>query len=460
MRRTCFKMILVVAMMFLLLASDIQAKKVTTITFWTPLTTKADKDIHAQLIKNFEKKHPNIKVVPEYVSHSDWFVRWMTAISSKQMPDLALLDNGQASWLYEKGLSLPLEDLVKEIDPDKKEFVYSKSDILAFQTPDGHIWAIPYTVNVNTIWYRKDLLAKAGISPESIKTWDDLFYAAKKASNPPEVYGIGMALARELAAQQMLFVWTNANNGNFFDPKTGAYLVDQPETRKKVKEALEFLKKLYDNRLLPPGVSTWMWNDYRLAMAKGKLVFTSSWGGDIGVARDQNPAMLDNLGVMPHPSGPSADGYPPYHDAGAWAWALIKNDNKDKIAAAKEWLRFFFQPDNVALATTARPVYNIPVLKSVLKSKVFLSDPTTKKFIKEINFLYSQILPTTRRVGQEAGPTPIIGLIQAELFPSDAVHNYLFNGWDIDKTIDYLDTNFKKLFKNINYPYEKGPFGR
>jgi len=459
-RKLYLLMILVITIMFLFLMGNVQAKEgITTISFWTPLTTQADKEIHSKLIKEFEEKHPDIKVVPEYVSHQDWFLRWMTAIESEQMPELALLDPPKAVWLYEKGVSLPVEDLVHEIDPHKTEFAYSKTDILSFQTPDGHIWAIPYVFNVNAIWYRKDLLAKAGISPDSIKTWDDLYSAAEKISSPPDLYGIGMALVRD-GAQQMLFAWTQSNNGDFFNPETGAYQFDEPETRKKVKEALEFLKKLYDNEILPPGISSWQWGDYRLAMAKDKLVFTSSWGGDIGVARDQNPLMLDNLSVMAHPSGPSADSYPPYHYAGCWNWVIIKNDDKDKIDAAKEWLRFFFKPDNVALATTSRPVYNLPVLKSALTSPVFLQDPTTKMFLKEIQYLYEEVLPTGRQIGMEAGPTTMAGLLSSALFPGDAVQNYLFGDWDIDKTLDWLDSKFKEFFNDIGYPYEKGPFAK
>ena len=460
MRKLCLLVILVFTItMFLFLIGAAQStKEITTISFWTPLTTEADKVVHSKLIEKFETENPDIKVVPEYVSHKDWFTRWMTAIVSKQTPNLALCNTSQSAWLYEQNMSLPLEDLVNEIDPNKTEFVYSRSTIPAFQTPDGHIWAIPFVVNINALWYRKDLLAEAGISPDSIKTWDDLYKAAEKISSPPDLYGIGMALTRELGAQQMLFVWTNANNGDLFSPETGAYQFDDPETRQKAKEALEFLKKLYVNGILPPGVSTWIWNDYRLAMAKGKLVFTCSWGGDVGVARDQNPSMLENLSVMPYPSGPSADTYPPFHDASGWAWALIKNEDKDKIDAAMKWLRFFFEPDNVALATTARPVYNIPVLKSVLTSPVFLQDPTTNMFKEEIKFLYEEILPLTRRAGTEAGPTPIVAVYAAELFPSDAVQNYLFGDWDVDQSLDWLDSKFKELFKNVDYPYEEGPF--
>ena len=461
MRKFYLLMILLIIIMFLFLIGNVQAQEGrTTISFWTPLTTLADKNIHSKLIEDFEKEHPNIKVVPEYVSHEDWYTRWMTAMVSKEMPELALLDANQAIWLMEQGLSLPVEDLVHEIDPDKTEFSYGKGDILLFQTPDEHIWAIPYALQVNCIWYRKDLLAEAGISPDSIKTWDDLYSTAKQISHPPDLYGMGMALTRELGAQQMLFAWTNANGGSFFNTETGAYQFDEPETRKKVKEALEYLKKLYDDEILPPGVSTWTWGDFRLGMAKGTLVFTSSWGGDIGIARDQNPSMLDNLGVMAHPSGPSADSYPPYHYGGPWVWAIIKDDDKDKVDASKEWLRFFFKPDNCALATTSRPVYNLPALKSVLTSPVFLQDPTTAMFIDEIRYIYEEVLPTAMNTGAEAGPTSIASLINAELFPCDAVHYYMFGGWDIDKTLDWLDGKFKEFFRRVDYPYEKGPFAK
>jgi multiple sugar transport system substrate-binding protein len=437
----------------LMLAVPSLAAKIR-LEFWTPLTTNADKAAHEQLIAAFEKENPNVEMVVQYVSHKDWMTKWMTAIMSDQKPHLSLLDESETSWLQSLGVIEPVEDIIAELDPGKSDFGWGRGDILKFMTPDGHIWAVPYAVNINALWYRKDILSEAGVNGRDIRTWDELHSIALKTSNPPETYGLGLALARELCAQQQMFIWTNANGGTFFDPETGAYLLDQPETRKKVGEALEWLKRLYDDQVLPRGVANWMWVDYRTAMAEGKLVFTSSWGGDIGIAREQNPAMLDNLSVTAHPIGPSASSYPALHDAGAWAWAVTKTEDEAVKEAIRKWLHFFFRPENVAVALAARPVYNLPVQRSVFESPIYVADPVTKQFFNEAKYLYDTVLPLAQRVGFEAGPSPVPGQISARLFPSDAVHYYLFSGWSLDRTLDWLDSQFKELFEEIDYPLE------
>ncbi|GHV93715.1 hypothetical protein AGMMS50293_00350 [Spirochaetia bacterium] len=425
------------------------------ITFWTALTTTADKEIHSTLIKKFEAENPGITVTAEYVSHKDWFTRLMTSVTSGDTPDIVLCDQSEVSWMYYQDMLEPMNSVLKKIDPTGTDFVSGKASIASCQTPDGQVWGIPFSTNINAIWYRKDILAKAGIDPASIKTWDDLYNASEKTKGNG-LTAVGMALAREAAYQQLL-IWTNANGGNFFDEKTGAYLLDIPGERKKVAEALEYLKKLNNNGMFPSGISNWMWVDYRTAMANGELVFTSSWAGDIGVTADINPPMLDNLGVIVHPSGPSAGMYPPYHDAGLWAWSVPKNKNQAKAEVAVKWVEFFFRPENVALACSARPVYNLPLQRSVLRSDEFYKDPVTAKFKPQINYLFENALPTARRVGFEAGPSIVAGQIQSQLFLSDAVQNYLFNGWTLERTMTFIDTSLKGVMKEFNYPLE-GPF--
>jgi multiple sugar transport system permease protein len=69
--------------------------------------------------------------------------------------------------------------------------------------PDGkeHFYAMPYTLVVSTMIYRKDLFAEAGLDPESPpRTWDEFFDYALKLTNPEKgVYGVGYSEGPEMS---------------------------------------------------------------------------------------------------------------------------------------------------------------------------------------------------------------------------------------------------------------------
>ena len=451
-RGTLVVFILLISVLTVFASGTNESEGKTHLTFWTALTTTADQQAHQKIIEAFQAENPDIEVTVEYVSHKDWYTRMMTSVTSGDYPDMVLCDQSEVAWMYYQGMLAPMNDVLSAIDPTGTDFVSGKASIDSCRTRDGNVWGIPFSMNINAIWYRADILNDLGIDPDSIRTWDDLYEVCELVKDQGYT-AMGMALARE-AAYQQLCIWSNANGCNFFDEENGAYLLDIPSERKKVEDALLYLKKLNDNGMMPAGVSNWMWVDYRTAMANGEVVFTSSWGGDIGVASEVNPDMLKNLSVMVHPVGPDGEEYPPYHDAGIWAWTITARAYETKKDAIDKWIEFFFEPENISIACAARPVYNLPLQKSVLESDVFYSDPITEMFKDEIEYLFEYALPTARRVGFEAGPSIVAGQISSQLFLSDAVQNYLFNNWSLEETMEYIDSNMKDVMEEFNYPID------
>lgn len=441
-------------MLCMLLPVGSLAEENVELIFWSPLTSNADKAVHEQLISNFEQANPNITVTVEYVSHADWYTRWMTAIMNDDCPDMCQLDQSEVSWLVAQEKIAPMDELLAAIDPEGKDFSNAAAAVNSARGSDGALYGIPFSVNINCLWCREDLLKAEGIDPYSIKTWEDLD-AAMAAIEGDDITAMGMALAREQCAQQQLFIWSYANGAYYFDPETGAYLLGQEETKTKIIQAMEYIKKLCDNGQLPSGVSNWKWADYRTAMANGELGFTSSWGGDIGIAAEVNPDMLNNLCVIAHPTGPSTT-ETAIHDFGGWYWSVTKTEDAAKKAAVEKWIQYVFEPDNAALATTARPVYNLPVMQSVLESPVFKNDKVTAMFIDDIAYIMENVLPYCTRVGFEAGPSVLAGQISATLFASDAFQAYLFNGVSAEEAYKMLDDGFRELMTEYNYPIE-GP---
>lgn len=126
-------------------------------------------------IPAFNQKYPNIKVNHQPV---DTAKLAPTLAAGVNVPDGSFIEDENLGILHEQ-----LYDLTDLMQPYVNDLVGYKVRV---NTHDGKIKGIPYDVDPGMLFYRADILDKAGIKPESIETYDDLIAAAKqlKASNP------------------------------------------------------------------------------------------------------------------------------------------------------------------------------------------------------------------------------------------------------------------------------------
>ena len=136
------------------------------------------------LVDEFNASQNEIEVKLDVYSWADGYQTLVTQISGGQAPDLA---NGNAQWVGAwAGINevAPLDDLLS------KEFLanFVPAGLEAF-TIDGKLMAMPYFLDPRALYYRKDLFEKAGLkAPE---TWDDVFAAAQKLNDPPNMNAFG-----------------------------------------------------------------------------------------------------------------------------------------------------------------------------------------------------------------------------------------------------------------------------
>src|SRR5688572_7219732 len=93
--------------------------------------------------------------------------------SSKTLPDVLMLDNPDIQQIAATGALAPLGDYDINVDG------YAAGPVSA-ATYDGKLYGLQPAANTIAIFYNKDVLAKAGVTPPT--TWDELKTAAKKLS--------------------------------------------------------------------------------------------------------------------------------------------------------------------------------------------------------------------------------------------------------------------------------------
>jgi multiple sugar transport system substrate-binding protein len=135
--------------------------------------------LEQQILPAFAEIHPEITVDINYTAWNKYNEELTTAFAGGVTPDLM---QGGAIFVPQfayRDWILPLNDFVETAgDWNWEDFMPSTRDDV---TIDGQILAVPYRLDVRTLWIRQDLLEEAGYTVPPA-TWEELREAAKAAT--------------------------------------------------------------------------------------------------------------------------------------------------------------------------------------------------------------------------------------------------------------------------------------
>ena len=134
-------------------------------------------EVVSQLIPAFERQHPGIKVDVQQIPWSAAHEKLLTAFVGDATPDIAMLGN---TWVPEFVALDALEPLdtrvAKSADVTRSDYF---PGIWSTNVVDGVTYGVPWYVDTRVIFYRSDLLAKAGYD-RMPTTWADWRGAMQK----------------------------------------------------------------------------------------------------------------------------------------------------------------------------------------------------------------------------------------------------------------------------------------
>ncbi|HKO55591.1 MAG TPA: extracellular solute-binding protein, partial [Thermoanaerobaculia bacterium] len=117
-----------------------------------------------QLIPEFERRNPGIRVVVQQIPWTAAHEKLLTAYVGEASPDVAQMGN---TWIPEFVAMRALADVGGVMPPDD----YFPG-IWATNVVDGTVYGIPWYVDTRVLFYRTDILARAGF-PNGPRTWDE-----------------------------------------------------------------------------------------------------------------------------------------------------------------------------------------------------------------------------------------------------------------------------------------------
>ena len=152
-----------------------------TVRFWA---MGREGEVAAELLADFEREHPGIRVRIEQLPWSAAHEKLLTAFAGNATPDVAQMGN---TWLPEFVALDALEPLDARVQasPDVVAADYF-SGIWDTNRIQGRLFGVPWYVDTRLLFYRRDLLARAGFTapPRDWAEWMQMLHAIKRLVGP------------------------------------------------------------------------------------------------------------------------------------------------------------------------------------------------------------------------------------------------------------------------------------
>ncbi|HWU37560.1 MAG TPA: sugar ABC transporter substrate-binding protein, partial [Candidatus Acidoferrum sp.] len=228
-------------------------------------------------------------------------------------------------WLHkhvEADSILPLDEFVRDWTPEQRKDWLFPWDATVF---GGKKMAIPLEHRVQVLYYRKDLLEKAGLKPPT--TWTQLAEACKALSTD-RLAGFMVGLSKKDNASnltQWLVPAMWSLGGSLWDKKGRAGFNTDAGVR-----TFQFLADLVGKYGMPKSSINMGSEDLTLAMKAGTLAMSPMGSHRVGTVRT-GKGIGENLQTMPLPC---PDGTKPAAYVTGWALCLGRN-TKHKAEAWK-----------------------------------------------------------------------------------------------------------------------------
>ncbi|QPM68160.1 ABC transporter substrate-binding protein [Atribacter laminatus] len=375
-------------------------------------TSEVEQKWGFQYVEEWNKNNPQMKVRYELVPWPDLHTKVMAYIAAGTPPDMAWYFMDQINEWHKMGVLEPLDEWLGDSKNEYLDALVNPGSDAYF---DGKVYGAPFSLVASGLAVRRDLLEEKGLSPESIKTWDDFKNAVKVLTDPPNRYGT-MIILGEPRMTSLDLGWWAVSNG------LGSISDFNPEKKKNYIELLQFVVDL--SPYMAPAQIGWIHRDSMTSFAQGLVgmyATASYFYGEI------HPISADVMSeektvFIPLPYGPSMKSHStPMYTVG---YVMFKDAPHKKEAA--EFLKYWVSDDvSKAFPMNLSPKKNVTIddRTSALGEDVRWFENQWNKIIRETNGVgLKPVVPAEEiyRIFNEE----IIKLFKGETTPEEA-YDYL-----------------------------------
>lgn len=244
-----------------------------------------------QIIAEFEKANPKIRIRTAVTPWDSYWTKLQTAATGGSAPDVFWMTLAYFQLYASNQILMPLTKPVSDakIDMDQYEPAITRG-----YTWGDDVFALPKDIDSIALWYNKKLFAEAGLAaPDASWGWSDLLAAAKRLTNG-NVHGI----AAQLSDQQTYYNTIPQAGGSVIsaDGRKSGY--GSPEAI----EGLQLWTDMINKHHVSPTLQQMTDTDPQQMFASGKIAmyYGGSWES---IAFKAIPYATKNVDVAPLPRG-------------------------------------------------------------------------------------------------------------------------------------------------------------
>ncbi len=272
------------------------------------------------VMDDFEKKNPTIKVKLLSGPYASTKEQMVAGAASGTMSDVVGLDGAWVSDFVKQGSLADVSEQMKDAKFDESQ--------LAGQVKIGDVaYMIPVVNFIYPMFVNTDLLAKAGVKAPPTNRTEFADAAAKLTALGNNTTGWILPLSPEApnGIQNDVMSWVWASGGSMLSggkPDLG---------NAGVKDAANYIKSLYDAKVIAPGSFTMKEQDKVEEFTNGRVGMMIDSPAHVTMIREKNPDLKFTLTAIP-----AADGYTGKRGIPYASWGIgISNSTAHKAEAFK-----------------------------------------------------------------------------------------------------------------------------
>jgi len=342
---------------------------ITQLNFWAMGT---EGEYVQKLITDFDLANRKIKVKIQKIPWSAAQEKLITAYASDNLPDIFQLGN---TWIPQFKALNAIENLdnllVQSRDINKNNYF---DGIWDTNIIENSLYGIPWYIDTRILYYRTDVLKKAGFNSPP-KTWNELYRVSKKIKS----------INRGVEKYAIFLPTNDWANFIIFGLHTGATFLKDNNTignfsDAKYKKAFEYLLRFHKENLSPLSISQ-VPNVYQaFAQEYFSMYISGPWNIN-EFKKWMTGDLADKWMTAPLPG--LTDSIPGYSLAGGSSLVISRNSNRKKEA----WQLIEYLSDPEIQIDFYKLIYNLPAIKEAWQDPLMLNNPYMPAFYKQFQYV-------------------------------------------------------------------------
>ena len=312
----------------------------TTIEFWHSFGDAKRGDWIAARADEYNKAHPNVKVVPSYKgSYNDSLQATILAARQNKAPALVQIFEVGSQLALDSGVFQPVSSVA---NVDFGDYI---KPVVNYYTIQGKVNSLPFNSSSPVLYFNKDLMSRAGLDPKvPPTTFGGILKACAKIDAAKldvkcmALTPYGWLFEQWMSEQNVALL----NNGNGRTGRATSSNIDTPAGR----AVFQFYKDLQDKGYLTNTGKLADTNGTDAIFGSKKAVFTIDSTAGIGNLLDaaKTGGFGLGVGVLPIPDGSKRNGVV---IGGASLW-VAKTVSKPEAEAALDFALYLTNTANMA----------------------------------------------------------------------------------------------------------------